>query len=652
MKGYTMGALRLLLMIAWGFTGIVGLAADNGKSDKVKGLLFFNKFDGGSKANVAAGSSQVLENHASPAPIGIEDEAVNLAEDNWLVFDSAKNIKTQEGTICFWVKPNWSYGDAKSHCFVYIPFPGAEIAISDGYFEGTGGNANFWFVTPGGGAWRTRGCKFVKDKWAFIAVTWKFGETGMIYFNGKKPQVVKGIKKLPPFKKKPNGKIYLGRDGKEGLRWADCEMDEFAVYDRCHSPREILSLYRRHVSEADEKENTEKWTEKLHSLATAPPARYDEKGRPLEMRIMFLETPRWSTKDIPMILSRCKEAGFNGIIFNAWGMFGAIWPCDDKKVKLLSRDNLDFVPELIRQAHAMNMKVIPYFCVTMAPTSTPESYLIKDTKGKPVWEPGKTRKILGGWGSVFNQKWRKLMCLQIQDFLRKYDVDGFGWDFVRARPDYSKENVEAYKKYFNGRNYHDDMTKNIVGGAYPWQALEWQETHLLAFLGELRKAVNKVRPNMPVYMFGPSYWPTSSHRLIGGGQGRNMIKALNLGLVDRAFLQYPSLNGKLPEYDYLAENLNHPEAVIGHISNWQRKSREELKKGSYSVKSADLDELCAQIGAFRKNWKLNAISFYFFRGLDDEQLDRLKTTVFRESAVWPKEMSPPPFRNGNENSKN
>ncbi len=636
-----MNKLLLLLMFAWIFSGI---AADDGKSDNIKGLLFFNRFDGGSKANVAAGSSQALENHAGSAPIGIKDEAVSLNKGKWLVFDSDKNINTKEGTICFWVKPNWSYGDAESHCFVYVPFRGGEIAISDGYYEGTGGNANFWFVMPGRGAWRTRECKFVKDKWAFVAVTWKFGKKGMIYFNGKKPQVVKGVKKYPPFKKKPKGKIYLGRDGKNGKRWADCEMDEFAIYGKCLSPKEILALYRKHVSEADEKENAQKRIKKLRNLATTKPVRYDAKGRPLEMRMMFLETPRWSTKDIPMILSRCKKAGFNCIIFNAWGMRGATWPCDDKKVKLMRQHSPDFVPELVRQAHAMDMKVIPYFCITMAPVSTPESYLIKDFKGKPIWVPDRKWGIYGGWGSVFNRKWRQLMCLQVQDFLRKYDVDGVGWDYVRARPDYSKENMEAYKKYFGGRNYRDDTTKNIVGGAYPWQTIEWQETHLLAFLGELKKAVDEVRPYLPIYMFGPSYWPTSSHRLIGGGQGRNMIKALNFGLVDRAFLQYPSLSGKLVGHDYLTQNLNCPEGIIGHISNWQRKTPEELKKGGYSVKSANLDELCARIGAFRKNWKIDGISFYYFRGLDDNQLERLKTTVFKEPAEWPPEMLPPPFK--------
>lgn len=628
---------------------LTGCASPRVNSDKaerqtnqVGGLLFLNRFDGGLQANVAVGKSQPVENHAGPAPTGIKDEAVDLAKGKWLTFEANRNINPSEGTLSFWVKPNWSSGDAASHCFVYIPLDKGEILISDGYFEGAGGNLNLWFVLPGGTA-RTMGCKFIKGQWSFVTVTWKTGGQPMIYFNGMKPELVKATKSLPAITSRPTGEIYLGKDGAGGNRWADCEMDEFAVYDKCLNPKQVRSLYREHVSLDKEKENAEKHLRELKNLENARPVNYNDDGKPIEMRMMFFHPIAFSVKDIPTLLDRCEAAGFNALLPEAWSAHGAGWDVSGEEKKM--KKNIGkFMTTLVDEAHKRGMKIIPFLNITMATPSTPEDLLIKDKDGKSVQMQGKKKSSSRGWGSVFNPKWRERMCDLVEDLLKKYDVDGIGWDFVRARPDFSEQNRKAYKKYFEGRDYDADMSENIVGGKYPWQAIEWQEKHMLAFLGELRKTVNKVRPNLPVYMFGPSYWPTNSHRLTGGGQGRNMIKALNYGLVDMACLDYPSLSGNLADYRYLKDNLNHPDAVVGHIVNWQRKTPEELKKGGMHVKTADLDNLCAEIGAFRQNWKLGAISFYFYRGLDDEQLERLKTTVFSEPAVWPEKMSPPPFR--------
>jgi len=624
----------VVLLVVAAFASVLAAPATPAREGD-SGLLFLNRFDGSRQANIAGGSAIPLADRAGQAPTGVADEAVALTEGAWLAFESEGNFNAAQGTVAFWFKPRWSNADPGSHCFFHIPFGDGEqnaFLLSKGFFERHGGAGNTYFLLPTGDRAYT-GLAFVQDRWCHVAVTWQTGQAPLLYFNGARPPVLKGNKKIQPIRGKPTGAMVLGRDGEDGERWADGTMDEFTVYNRALTDAEILALYRRHVSEQADELAEADHSKRLAELAQAQPVKRDDDGRAVEFRGMFYHVSAGPAGNMAEMAERCRRAGFNALIASVWEGRGAMWKCKVPNTRCVS-GKIDRVRAGIEEAHRRDMKFLACLNVTMACTDTPASMLVTGADGKPLIIKDKQGKPSGGWGSVFRPTFRAYMCAIVRDLLAQYaGIDGIMWDFVRARPDFARQNTEAYRKYFD-RDYETDLTKNIVAGKLPWQAVEWQESHLLRFIAELRQAVREVRRDMPVFVFGPSYWHTSDARLIGGGQGRNMIKMLNYSLVDYACLSYPSLRGQLSGFEYLRDRLVAPHRIVGHLGNW-RNYRPGEKRGRYSVTSSDLDELCAQVGALRRQWRLSHFTFYFYRGMTDEQMKRLGGTVFKAPAVWP-----------------
>lgn len=221
----------------------------------------------------------------------------------------------------------------------------------------------------------------------------------------------------------------------------------------------------------------------------------------------------FSHKGLKEVVTTCVEYGFNTIYVVTWNRGYTLYPSEvmEKQFgmsmdpKLQGRDPLK---DLIRLAHAKNIKVIAWFEFGFASSyhepdgghiiRTKPHWAARDTAGRIVTKNGFQ------WMNAFDPEVQSFVQSLIEEVVTRYDVDGIqGDDRFPALPTlggYDSLTVSWYRSEHQGQH----PPQNPKDTAW----VEWRAQRLNAFLEQLSTDLRTLDPELTL-SFSPSIYPWS-----------------------------------------------------------------------------------------------------------------------------------------------
>lgn len=239
---------------SWFLLGCLVYAADPADAK----LLMYLPFDGNAQAGQSVGEAAPVEEEKLLYGPGVKGQAVEFSQGTRLAYARPGNLRQEEGTILFWFKPDWSLADEPHmtlerdawHCLFSEPRPEDHSKLAGA------GTLWFWFwgqqlrgdIGLYKGAFKTTTVPMEAGVWQHLAFAWSV-RGQLIYYNGQlvadATQSLKGRigddGKPLAFDPDRFDTFFLGNH--KGKESADGWMDEFKIYDRVLSPKEIRAEF-------------------------------------------------------------------------------------------------------------------------------------------------------------------------------------------------------------------------------------------------------------------------------------------------------------------------------------------------------------------------------------------------------------------------
>jgi hypothetical protein len=232
-----MRAIRVLLLatiLVCAALPALGAAAD-------QGLIFYLPFEQSLEARAAAGDSQPAVAEGVTFAQGVRGLGAAFGKTSSLAYATSRNLNKAEGTLEFWIKPEWPGSDPIWRCFF----------IEDGPYEEGENTIRFWHP----GALRFDPCRtkqlyyvpstnWQPQQWHHLAATWNHQKQMSLYVDGALV-----TRKDFSWPIKSHERMYVGspnpwhRDT-AGAIGAEAVMDELRIYRRALSDDEVLGRYR------------------------------------------------------------------------------------------------------------------------------------------------------------------------------------------------------------------------------------------------------------------------------------------------------------------------------------------------------------------------------------------------------------------------
>jgi len=529
---------------------------------------------------------------------GVSGKALSLTEGDFLTVPTNNIINSTEGTMMLWVRPHQLPESTGTHMFVsfgWVSPKSAYFVLSKGWWESHGGSDFTYFV--GNNEEATNMAKqvyFNPGKWVHISCTWKTGVGGFsrLYINGylvaqRNPEA-EGKQLWHLYTAGAN--LFIGSDKGTGdlanNRWADSDIDEFAVFKRALKDDEIYHIYES------------------FGTPVYVPVR-DENGNIFQSRVMFDEGRGWMTDDGAVrTVSRIKRAGFNVYIPCIWHGQGTRYPSTlavPEKMQFFSNDPLK---RLIDLAHSNGIEVHPWFTVALRQRDFYEDY----------YDSGTPKNAF----NLHKPAFRKFITDLIIDVVRRYDIDGINLDYIRTMGIC----VSAYcqKDYFQqfGRDLRDDIANPNPDGSMDQHIYQWQEETVKAILDDVKYRAKTIRPGIIVSVNGrPALRPSE--------EGREDLSWANTGLVDIVFnMDYRNV----PDYEYhnyIISKFKEPRKLILLLGNYNK-----VFDGSNEPR--DPERVAMLIRDARNRWP-HGVGLYLYQLLTEEQIRMISNGPFKEQAV-------------------
>lgn len=208
-------------------------------------LLLWLKFEGNL---LGAGGETPLSQQGFTYTTGKVGQAVQLDATGHLRYPVANNLDSREGTIEFWVQPNWD-GSAKD---IRVFFEAGDN-FNNGIFLSKDGASNLRFLqwgddptTPAVEVTTERGLGFtglnwVKGQWYHLAATWKGATRELAYYlNGEMMTSATNGVNLP----KVSTTFFVIGAEIDNSHPAAAAFDELRIYNRMRTPDEIWKDYQ------------------------------------------------------------------------------------------------------------------------------------------------------------------------------------------------------------------------------------------------------------------------------------------------------------------------------------------------------------------------------------------------------------------------
>ncbi len=172
------------------------------------------------------------------------------------------------------------------------------------------------------------------------------------------------------------------------------------------------------------------------------------------------------------------------------------------------RLSFDLLEEVIRQAHARNIRVSAYYCLGLddAITRQHPEWAIKDVNGNPKrlkWVEGSLVSL--AW-CCFNSPYRQYALDQLTEIVRDYDADMLWIDALGQVECYCEHCTRIYNELF-GREIPTEARWDMDWKQY----VKWRLDSLEKFYEEITATAHMHKPGLPVCR--NSAWYVAEHRL-------------------------------------------------------------------------------------------------------------------------------------------
>jgi len=282
----------------------------------------------------------------------------------------------------------------------------------------------------------------------------------------------------------------------------------------------------------------------------------------------------------------------------------------------------DILAEVIKQAHRVGLKVIPWFEYGFASSYNSNGGVL--LAKKPHWAARDSK------GNLLNKngfEWLNALDSEVQDFLlslilevvNNYDVDGIqGDDRLPALPSeggYDKVTVERYKKEF-GQNPPQNPKNQ--------QWLQWRADILTDFLARLYKEVKAVNNNLLVSM-APNIHDWALKEYLQDSQTwleKGLVDIIHPQIYRRDFNSYKSIVDRLVKQQF-TDNAR-VKLAPGVL----------MKLGSYNISP----DYLKQVIGYNRACGIQGEVFFFYEGLRDNNnalAEVLKQNYYAKSSKFP-----------------
>jgi uncharacterized lipoprotein YddW (UPF0748 family) len=180
-------------------------------------------------------------------------------------------------------------------------------------------------------------------------------------------------------------------------------------------------------------------------------------------------------------IARAKSCNINVLLPNVYGHGSVMYQTDEFPMSGSVPEGFDPLGYLIERAHAEGMEVHPWFNVCRGPLK----HLDEDRLWMFYWSAQRDRWF-GGWADVHRPQFRDWIVSFMLDCVRRYDVDGLHYDYIRAGVDCAcKQCAAEFEEQFG--HGMDEATNT-----------EWARWHTPAITDIVRRTtlgLREIRPD-------------------------------------------------------------------------------------------------------------------------------------------------------------
>lgn len=237
--------LLLLLTLVTGLTGSAFAAESTSEETNLEeGLTLYLPWDTSMEAATAVGVKTPNKDTSTSLVEGKSGKGVKLAGKARLYYPGKDNFTIQEGTVAFWAKRDLPWKQDEVGFIMVKAIAGKAWNQSSFYFSVTqygqirvwlwdaDKNQTLYMVTP---------VPPQADVWYHLAATFTDGEV-RIFVDGEEGSYTNDGKG-DPMMVMPSGDVKYLQIGSDYNHSFEGVMDEFRVYNRVLSPKEIKALY-------------------------------------------------------------------------------------------------------------------------------------------------------------------------------------------------------------------------------------------------------------------------------------------------------------------------------------------------------------------------------------------------------------------------
>jgi hypothetical protein len=573
-------------------------------------LIFYEKFDSINSINSNGGQYKKI--NIVSGFLGNSSKFNNSELLNY----SIPNFSEKEGTLSFWVNPNYNLSDgpSKMHTFVYFKnnTSGNYFAISDGWWSMDGFYFRYYPVT----ADFSGSNSLSYNNWSFVTVVWRSygtvkGRWIGLYINGVPYDLLgenysrKYFPDWIPFEKSSN-RVYIGSID-SGNNNAESLIDEVRIYNKTMNSSEVDELYKSYFITNSENHRYEEWKTYMNLTPYIP--KRNSQGIIMENRIMLDEGSSFITNSTEVI-RMLNESKMNVFVPCIWHGRGVKWNSSleevDSQLVSYHLNEKDYFKEFIEKAHSAGIEVHPWFCVSLNIWDKHNEW---SSSGTPTQ-----------FYDIHNPDFRKYIVDLMIEVVQKYDIDGVNLDYIRSGGICNSS--YCIEDYFNktGRNLTIDIVSNLS------KVYEWEGKDVELIVKDFHDRAKKIKPDLVISVDGGDRDELySDFTRKNSSEGRNSLFWIEKGLVDIVFGMDYSIRINTDYFDYIKQKIiSEPKRFTRLIGNYN--------SIDLSVSPRAPKDLRFLVEFLQFKYP-NTIPIYYYGGFNDLQAIELANRPFNESAV-------------------
>lgn len=550
----------------------------------------------------------------------VSDERVGT---HWRLADrshveiSGIQLSTDEGSIDFWLKPQWGDRDPQSHVLLTARWNDGRqgyLAASYGWWEPQGSRRLYFVVNNQQEA--HCGAPFLPtpDEWVHVSLVWRSGASGYCAIYLGTERIAESRPALAGHQRS-TGPLFVGSDlgsTDPRKRPAEFSLADFRVFDRALGESEIRVLSHsagtlRFSSEFGDPA----WMKSTLARPAAEVRAPD--GQLREIRALFDEDIHWaySRESTDQILKKIQSAGFNVYVPCVWHGRGAYFPTTiaaiDSRLPNIVRNGDDPLRYLIQRAHEMGIEIHPWFTVAL-----------RENEEYPDFHPDGTPD---GAFDVHNPDFRDFIVRLMLDVVSRYDIDGINLDYIRAMGICTSSPCKASYEARYKTSLIADNIQRVFSADARRRVEAWQDDAVSDIVERLSDGTRKLKPNAIISVDSHPV-PRSEKRPL---EGRNDIAWADRDWIDVIFAMDYRKRIDDARIDAVRDSLKNPKKLLPLFGNYERVDGRTVPRSAALVSR--------YIDFARRKWPGNGFGFYIYSMLSAEQIRALQAGPFREAAA-------------------